>query len=365
MQTSRSETPCIETLFRSQELRAFQLGGFSRDCCVVTFDSYTDTRTLERAGFGQEFFQRRGIDAIHVISRNNDWYQHAELREALDTVRATARQYGRVVAYGSSMGAYAALRFGGWAGADCAVALSPQYSIDPKLVPFERRWAVDSARFRPVWEGAVPFATPPEAYVAYDPVDLDRKHIARLERESRFVKMQLPGAGHPVAGFLTELGLLQRLVEAACGGTVDAAAFVAEAVRRREESPQYLIEQASQTRLVSRRIELLEQAVRLAPHHAVALGNLGTALGIAGRHEEAVGRHLEALALEPGQPRALLWYSYTLQRAGEVRGALRVMEEALASAGDADVYLRRVVRLRTLLARPAGWRGWLARCRGG
>ena len=356
--------PVTDDLFRSRELRAFRVGGFSTACCVVTFDSYTDVRTLERAGFGQEFFRTRMIDAIHVLSRDNDWYQHPELREALDLVRAAARHYGRVVAYGSSMGAYAALRFGGWAGAHCAVALSPQYSIDPKIVPFERRWAHDSARFRAVWEGTVGFATPVEAYVAYDPVDQDFKHIARLERESHFTKMQLPGAGHPVTGFLTELGLLQRLITTACDGPVDVAALAAEAVRRREESPQYLIVQAILARQVTRQIDLLEQALRIDPCHAVALSHLGKALGLAGRHQEAIERHLQALAKEPGKPNLLQQYSHTLQRSGDVAGALRVMEEALAVAGGTEAYSRRVERLRTLLTRPSGWRGWRARWRG-
>ncbi len=363
MQTSQDGKPVTEDLFRSGELRVSRVGGFSERCCIVTFDSYTDRRTLERPGFGQHFFQTRGIDAIHVISRDNDWYQHPELREALDAVRAVARGYRRVVAYGSSMGAYAALRFGAWAGADCAVALSPQYSIDPKVVRFERRWAADSVRFRAVWEGMAGFATPGEAYVLYDPTDHDRKHIALLERESRFIKVRLPGAGHPVTGFLMELGLLPRLVMAACDGTVDTAALVAEARDRRAESPQYLMVQASRTWLVSRRVGLLEAAVRVAPHHAVLLSHLGLALGRAGRHDDAVGRHVEALAKEPSQPRLLEQYSHTLQRVGDLAGALRVMEEAWAGAGETEAYLHRMARLRMLLARPAGRRGWRARWR--
>ena len=50
-------------------------------------------------------------------------------------------------------------------------------------------------------------------------------------------------------------------------------------------------------------------------------------------------------------------YSYTLQKAGDVAGALAVMEEASARAGEAALYVRRVERLRERLA-GRGWLGW-------
>jgi hypothetical protein len=49
-------------LFRSADLVVRQVGGFSRDVLVVTFDSYTDQgdphtsyRDLDRWGFGENF----------------------------------------------------------------------------------------------------------------------------------------------------------------------------------------------------------------------------------------------------------------------------------------------------------------------
>jgi hypothetical protein len=69
-------------LFRSDDLVARQVGGSSRDMLVITFDSYTDQhdphthyRDLDRWGFGEYFLRDHAIDAVHVIGRDNNWYQ--------------------------------------------------------------------------------------------------------------------------------------------------------------------------------------------------------------------------------------------------------------------------------------------------
>jgi hypothetical protein len=93
----------------------------------VTFESYIDNRTLDRPGFGEVFFDANGIDTIHVIPRNNDWYQYPEAEEACRRVRELTASYPHVVAYGQSMGSYGAIRLGGCVGAQVALPISPQF----------------------------------------------------------------------------------------------------------------------------------------------------------------------------------------------------------------------------------------------
>ena len=101
-----------QELFRSDHLLVRRVGGFGGTLCYLTFASYTDDRTLDRPGFGEDFFRGRGIDAIHVLSRENRWYQHPELMDALAAVAGATGGYPRVIAYGSSMGGFAALHLG-------------------------------------------------------------------------------------------------------------------------------------------------------------------------------------------------------------------------------------------------------------
>jgi len=56
-------------VFRNDHFVARAAMGFASDACVVTFDSYSDTRSLDRPGFGEHFFAHEGIDAVHVIAR--------------------------------------------------------------------------------------------------------------------------------------------------------------------------------------------------------------------------------------------------------------------------------------------------------
>ena len=356
-------------LFRSGDLVVRRVGGFSRDACVVTFDSFTDHRTLDRPGFGQNFLHSRGIDAIHVIARENDWYQYAEMADAMAAVNAATRAYGRVVTYGSSMGAYAAIRLAGLAGAHVALSLSPQFSVDPAVVPFEYRWEEPGQRFRPVWERTLPYPVLEQAYVAYDPEDLDAKHMALFDKQFRFTHVRLPGAGHPVTGYLVEVGLLEGMVLQACQGTIDVPALQAAAWEGRERSPQYFAVRATRVKARSTKVELLQKAADLAPGNPDVRCRLGVQLGKAGRFEEAEVAHRASLEIAPGHPNLLLHFSYTVERRGDLAGALALMEEASASSGGASLYLTRVAWLRARLEgkrvpMPSLWRSWWARLHG-
>ena len=122
------------------------------------------------------------------------------------------------------MGAYAAVRFADAVGATAALALSPQYSVDPAKAPFERRWGQDQRRLRflPALDG--PIRTGIRPVIAYDPGSTDRLHADLIARDTPVQRVRLPFAGHPVGSFLQDAGLLNRLVMDTLDGTLDAAA---------------------------------------------------------------------------------------------------------------------------------------------
>src|SRR5580692_2443694 len=163
-------------VFRSSELVVRSVFEFGSAACVITFDGYTDNRSLDRPGFGEDFFRSRSIDAVHIISRENDWYQHAAMSAVTEIVAELTKPYRRVVAYGSSMGGYGAIRFGGMAGASVALAISPQFSIDPRTVQFERRWKADADRIDFALERTLRAPFVETSYIVYDPLDADRRH---------------------------------------------------------------------------------------------------------------------------------------------------------------------------------------------
>ena len=342
-----------------------RVAGHGSAGCVVTFDSFTDHRTLDRPGFGEVFFQLSGIDAIHVIPRGNDWYHYAEMADAMRHVHAATRGYQRVTTYGSSMGAYAAIRFAGLAGADAVLALSPQYSIQPSLVRWEPRWIEHGRRFDPRWERTLPFPAVADACVVYDPVDRDAKHVRALSRHFRFHALALPYAGHPVTGCLAEIGLLQGLALDMCRGELDRARFRAAAMERLQGTSHYLTSRAKSLPAWRRkdRLALMQRAVTVAPQDFFVYRCIGIELRKAGRYDDSLAMHRRALELNPGHPNLLLEYSLTLAAAGDLRSAIGILEDVHRREGGEPIYqtyldamqdrLRPTVR--GVLRRMAGW----------
>ena len=134
--------PNAAELNRSAELLVRARTGRESAYCVVTFHSYTDHRTL----YGEGFVASWWVNAIHVLSRDNDWYLLPDIELALDAAKKAARHFERSLDLRVEHGAYAAIRLGRLAGATTAIALSPQFSLDTRVAPFENRWGLDARR---------------------------------------------------------------------------------------------------------------------------------------------------------------------------------------------------------------------------
>ena len=332
--------PMTEELFRSGDLLVRKVAPHGGTCCVVTFDSFTDHRTLDRPGFGEHFFQANKVDAVHVIPRENRWYHYPDMAAAMAAVRAATRGYDRVVTYGSSMGAYAAIRFAGLVGAHAILAMSPQFSIDPAIVPWERRWAAHGLQYDSHWERDLPPPAVEDACVVYDPTDPDARHAAEFARFFRFQAFEMPNAGHPVTGCLSEIGLLARLVLGMCRGDLDRTEFWATALERLPSSSQHFRSLAKRMPAwrQGRRVALLQRAVTAAPEDPAVYQAFAVELRKAKRFGEALEMHRQSLALLPGHPNLMLAYSFTLEASGDIPGAIAVVEDIHGRAGGQPIY---------------------------
>jgi tetratricopeptide (TPR) repeat protein len=323
---------------------------------VVTFDSYHEPAGMDRPGFGEAFFQAEGISAIHVMSYRNDWFQYPEMEAVLRIIRETCSAAERLLAYGSSMGGYAALRFADAVGAHAALALSPQFSLDPRKVPFETRWASDRRRIRflPAIDGAI--RPGPRRIFAYDSaLDPDRGHAELLMAAAPMEEIALPHAGHPVGGFLNDIKLLRPLVLTALDGSFDAPRFRRAAHARRTRSAHWLAHLADRQPAWRNGlgIALARRAAAMAPDHPTLHDTLARRLAAAGRFAEAIAAHHRAIAIEPIVD--YLWsLSKTLFAAGDTSGALAVAERIQALAPHGAGYHAWAAHLRALLGDPRG-----------
>jgi pimeloyl-ACP methyl ester carboxylesterase len=130
----------MSEIFRSDNLVVRVRAPHGSTRVVVTFAPWRSDPGLERGGFGEDFLDRHGLDAIHVTCAGNDWYQYPEMPQAYAAIRRAAAAYGTLVTYGVSMGGYQAIKAASALKARRVLAISPQYSVDPARVPFETRW---------------------------------------------------------------------------------------------------------------------------------------------------------------------------------------------------------------------------------
>ena len=354
-----SPTEAAELLIETPNLRVRRVRRPS-PACVVTFANYAESPSLDQPGFGESYLARYGIDAIHIVGRGNDWYQYPDMPPVLAAVRDAARGSQRVVTYGSSMGGYAAIRFAGEVGADLAVALSPQFSLDPTEAPFEHRWQAEARRIR---FGPHPtHRRGPPAVIIHDAHGADSQHAKKLATVYPVTAAAIPHCGHPSGTFLAETGLLTSAIADILAGRFDPADLLREARARRRRSGKYLStlserQPQSRRRLKIALARLAQRTVTDTPYYASRLAGL---LYRAGALEEAEALHRQALDMDPSDALLIYRLSLFLRRLSRFSEALELAVRAVA-ADPASAGLRRhLAQLvqETTPANPAGlaWR---------
>ncbi len=318
-------------LYRSGNLSVRTAPAADRATWVVTFDHYHNESDLDRPGFGADFFATQGISAIHFVCKGNDWFQYDDMMQACRAARAALFEASRILAYGSSMGAYAAIRFADLVGAHAVLALAPQYSIDPAKVPWETRWLQDGARIR--WREALdgPIRCKPVPCLVYDPMGEDLRHADRIAQDIAVQRIPVPLSGHPVTTYLCDTGLLQPLLLAAIDPEGDPAAHIRAGLKRRKTSSFYLGELAraqpawrlrTGMALAQRAVALQEQPLAL-----LALAQLNSRAGL---HPEAAWAFERIMTLTGRDPSYVYTYAEARYAAGDLAGALTLAEEVIA-----------------------------------
>jgi hypothetical protein len=295
----------MTVLFSNERLLVRRSAQYSCRSLVVAFDPYTDNRRLDRTAFGELFAERYKLDMVFVLSRDNDWYQYEELQEALAPVAELSGAYDRVISYGSSMGGYAAIRFGRWAGARTAAALSPQYSINPAVCPWENRWGMESTNIEFVLESsAAANGSVRDALIFFDPHDLDARHVELFRSICCVHPIRLPWSGHPCGGFLSDLKLLSDAILNIAHDAFDPTSFERRCRQKRNQSSQYLLTLASHLKPHHKRTrrQLAELAAKVNPEDPGNHSLCGQLLSSLGDFGDAEVCHRRALRPSPAIP---------------------------------------------------------------
>lgn len=302
--------------------------------CIVTFEAISLDLDLDREAFAEEFLRSRDISAIHILTQHNNWYQTEGFAEALACVAEAVAKYPRVVAYGSSMGGYAALRYADEVAADLIIAISPQYSLSRERAPFETRWSETSRHIRWGIVDQRPLSPRARAVIIFDPyLRQDRAHVERIARDRPVERITVPFAGHPASTYLAETAVFPAVIEHLLADKpVDH--LIAPVLRKRRETAVYwaALSEHAYSRNKARAAALARKGIEIHPDVHFLWNQLGYVLLNSGRYEEAVSALEQALRLD-STPRITMWiYARALAASGRLKQARRVANEAGASS---------------------------------
>lgn len=215
-----------------------------------------------------------GFAHLYLQSRQNDWYINPETPELEAKLSRVCQRYRTVVGMGFSMGGYALLRYSRAMGLDRALVVSPQVSIDPKVVPDDTRWHHESAEFDRAAADLSAHGDPDlRGVLLADPfVPADLAHVRAIQKV--FPGMQiarLAGGGHPATNLMRADGHFPLLQAELSGDGPDPGRIIAAHRASRHAVPAYALalEKARRRRNsrkseASRRVEGLDEGGRSA-----------------------------------------------------------------------------------------------------
>lgn len=135
--------PPLDKICETEDLLVYYLAGHSPAMGV----SFSGVGHLDGTDQRPEFIGTCAMGGANhvlcVIDRRRSWYSAPGLRQQiLEIVRGLKARHGitRLHTIGNSMGGFGALSFAGDLGAEYSIAISPQFTMDPSVIP-EPRWS--------------------------------------------------------------------------------------------------------------------------------------------------------------------------------------------------------------------------------
>jgi len=161
--------------------------------------------------------------ALFVTDESRSWLNApgmaerivAEIRETATRLAAT-----RIVGLGNSMGASMALHLSGMIEFDTVLALTPQYSANPAVMPEERRWSYFRKRIAQFRFDRIERLSPERTryVIVHGDGPGELAHALRFPRVPGVAHFIVPGMDHRLSATLKARGVLRPLVRAAIEG---------------------------------------------------------------------------------------------------------------------------------------------------
>jgi hypothetical protein len=194
------------------------------DRCVVVFSSFAarDYGPLTFSYKGHFEKYASSSDLIFVKDTKNQWYNRQlpelgdNVAEIAEGLRRLTKGYRKISTFGSSMGGYASILYGGLLGAEHIVALSPQTLLREPFPRYNRK--IHKGAYLDL--SALEHPGAPKYTVIVGEEELfDIYQASELRLRQGIDYTVAPTAAHNVVKLLDERGSLDRVIEEICGGS--------------------------------------------------------------------------------------------------------------------------------------------------
>ncbi|MFT3727284.1 MAG: hypothetical protein QM759_05645 [Terricaulis sp.] len=223
----------ITRVFEDEHIQAFYLPGRG-DRFIISFAQMN--YPLDGLSFwGSRPAQNLGYSALGFVGATPNWYPVSSVQAARVHLSELLAKYDTRLTIGSSMGGYAALKFGALFNAQASVAFAPQFTINRNDIPdsenrFRQYYDEEMHRDMKVTGDDVSVAP----FILSDPRDLvDRRHVERIKAAAPAVReVPVVNVGHEAVRPFASTTLFRALVEAASAADHDALVRLAREVRK-------------------------------------------------------------------------------------------------------------------------------------
>ncbi len=192
------------------------------------------------------------------------------------------------------MGGYAAYRSSGLLDARKVIVFSPQYSVDPNLVPWENRWR-ETTKNCTHFMDSLTINTRSEIYLFYDPGTNDARHAELISQYGSCLHIPVPYSGHYSIAMLQQIGLLDSTIRNIIYGDFDVSTLQKEIFANSDKSAHFLLNKAKALPYSAKRqrLALLYKAAALCesePEYELFLGKILVDYGLWNEAKEAYHR---------------------------------------------------------------------------
>ncbi|WP_380054348.1 glycosyltransferase family 2 protein [Falsihalocynthiibacter sp. SS001] len=237
---------------------------------VIVFDNLSVVKTdQQRWPWGYKVLSEElDCSILGVMASQRNWFRHDFVHDCFDLLSSSQffDQFDDVLFYGTSMGGFAALSYSRCVPNARVLAVAPQTTLDPRIMPDDNRWGW---RKKLDWDGRYCDArgatdAAKDVVVISDPYfELDRVQVDRLEGPN-IRKLRMPFFGHQLPNAFVKMGIIKPLLLDMFDDNLTNERFY-KRLRARRDLPRYqhdLLMEAEKRGHVKLAIQVCEYTLR-------------------------------------------------------------------------------------------------------